>query len=309
MFKYIIKRILLIIPVVIGITLFIYLLLDLAPGDPVSMILGTDATPEQVAQVRSELGLDQNVFVRYINYMTSAVKGDLGNSWINSQPVLEEFLQRFPNTLALAFSALAITIMFGLSFGTIAAVRQNRPIDGITLILALLFASMPTFWFGLMMQLLFALKLNWFPAMGVGTVKHLVLPAFALSLGTMANQVRMTRSSILDVINMNYVRTARSKGAGEFQVVLRHVIRNALMPVVTNWGLTFATAFGGTIISETVFSIPGISSLLINAVKVRDVPVVMGTVIIVAIIVAVINLLIDIIYAFIDPRVKLGYVS
>ena len=182
MFKYIIKRILLIIPVVIGITLFIYLLLDLAPGDPVSMILGTDATPEQVAQVRSELGLDQNVFVRYINYMTSAVKGDLGNSWINSQPVLEEFLQRFPNTLALAFSALAITIMFGLSFGTIAAVRQNRPIDGITLILALLFASMPTFWFGLMMQLLFALKLNWFPAMGVGTVKHLVLPAFALSL-------------------------------------------------------------------------------------------------------------------------------
>ncbi|MCI8333180.1 MAG: ABC transporter permease [Lachnospiraceae bacterium] len=309
MFKYIIKRILLIIPVVIGITLFIYLLLDLAPGDPVSMILGTDATPEQVAQVRSELGLDQNVFVRYINYMTSAVKGDLGNSWINSQPVLEEFLQRFPNTLALAFSALAITIMFGLSFGTIAAVRQNRPIDGITLILALLFASMPTFWFGLMMQLLFALKLNWFPAMGVGTVKHLVLPAFALSLGTMANQVRMTRSSILDVINMNYVRTARSKGAGEFRVVLRHVIRNALMPVVTNWGLTFATAFGGTIISETVFSIPGISSLLINAVKVRDVPVVMGTVIIVAIIVAVINLLIDIIYAFIDPRVKLGYVS
>ncbi len=309
MFKYIIKRILLIIPVVIGITLFIYLLLDLAPGDPVSMILGTDATPEQVAQVRSELGLDQNVFVRYINYMTSAVKGDLGNSWINSQPVLEEFLQRFPNTLALAFSALAITIMFGLSFGTIAAVRQNRPIDGITLILALLFASMPTFWFGLMMQLLFALKLNWFPAMGVGTVKHLVLPAFALSLGTMANQVRMTRSSILDVINMNYVRTARSKGAGEFRVVLRHVIRNALMPVVTNWGLTFATAFGGTIISETVFSIPGISSLLINAVKVRDVPVVMGTVIIVAIIVAVINLLIDIIYAFIDPRVKLGYGS
>lgn len=309
MFKYIIKRILLIIPVVIGITLFIYLLLDLAPGDPVTMMLGTDATPEQVAQLRSELGLDQNVFVRYINYMSSAVRGDLGTSWVNSQPVLNEFLERFPNTLALAFSALAITIVFGLSFGTIAAVRQNKPIDGITLILALLFASMPTFWFGLMMQLFFALKLNWFPAMGVGSIKHLVLPAFALSLGTIANQVRMTRSSVLDVINMNYVRTARSKGAGEFKVVFRHVIRNALMPVVTNWGLTFATAFGGTIISETVFSIPGISSFLINAVKVRDVPVVMGTVIIVAIIVAVINLIIDFIYAFIDPRVKLGYVS
>lgn len=309
MIRYILKRIVLIIPVVIGITLFIYLLLDFAPGDPVSTILGTDATPEQVAEVRRELGLDQNVLVRYVTYMSSAVQGDLGTSWVNSRPVLNEFLERFPNTLALAFSALAITIVFGLSFGTIAAVRQNKPIDGITLILALLFASMPTFWFGLMMQLLFALKLNLFPAMGVGSIRHLVLPAFALSLGTIANQVRMTRSSVLDVINMNYVRTARSKGAGEFRVIFRHVLRNALMPVVTNWGLTFATAFGGTIISETIFSIPGISSFLINAVKVRDVPVVMGTVIIVAVIVAIINLIIDLIYALIDPRVKLGYVA
>lgn len=309
MIRYILKRLILIIPVVIGITLFIYLLLDFAPGDPVSMILGTDATPEQVAEVRRELGLDQNVLVRYVSYMSSALQGDLGTSWVNSRPVLDEFLERFPNTLALAFSALAITIVFGLSFGTIAAVRQNRPIDGITLILALLFASMPTFWFGLMMQLLFALKLNLFPAMGVGSIRHLVLPAFALSLGTIANQVRMTRSSVLDVINMNYVRTARSKGAGEFRVIFHHVLRNALMPVVTNWGLTFATAFGGTIISETIFSIPGISSFLINAVKVRDVPVVMGTVIIVAVIVAVINLIIDLIYALIDPRVKFGYVG
>ena len=309
MFKYIIKRILLIFPVVIGITLFIYLLMALAPGDPVSMILGTDATPEQIAEVRSQLGLDENVFVRYINYMSSALRGDLGNSWLNSKPVVNDFLERFPNTLALAFSSLSITIVFGLSLGTIAAVWQNKPIDGITLILALLFASMPTFWFGLMLQILFALKLNWFPAMGIGSIRHLVLPAFALSLGTIANQIRMTRSSMLDVINMDYVRTARSKGAGEFRVIFRHVVRNGLMPVVTNWGLTFATAFGGTIISETVFSIPGVSSFLINAVKVRDVPVVMGTVIIVSIIVAVINLIIDLIYAFIDPRVKLGYIS
>lgn len=273
------------------------------------MMLGTDASPEQVAQLRQELGLDQNVLVRYFHYMVSAVQGDFGVSWTNSQPVINEFLERFPNTLALAFSALAITIVFGLSFGTIAAVWQNKPIDGATLIAALLFASMPTFWFGLMLQLLFALKLGWFPAMGVGTIGHMVLPAVSLSLGTIANQIRMTRSSVLDVIDMNYVRTARAKGAGEFHVVFRHVIRNALMPVVTNWGLTFATAFGGTIISETVFSIPGISSFLINAVKVRDVPVVMGTVIIVAVIVAVINLFIDLVYAVIDPRVKLGYIS
>lgn len=309
MLKYILKRLLLIIPVVIGITLFIYLLLDIGMGDPTALILGPDASAEQVAALRAELGLDKSVFVRYFNYMYNAIQGDLGNSWYNSRPVIDEFLLRLPNTLALAFSALGITIVVGLTFGTLAAVRQNRPIDGITLIFALLFASMPSFWFGLILQIIFCLELQWLPPMGSGTFKHMILPATTLALGTIASQVRMTRSSILDVVNMNYIRTARAKGAGEFRVVFRHVIRNALMPVVTNWGLTFATAFGGTIISETVFSVPGISTFLINAVKVRDFPIVMGTVIIVSVIVALINLIIDIIYAFIDPRVKAGYVN
>lgn len=309
MLKYILKRLLLIIPVVIGITLLIYLLLDIGMGDPTALILGPDASAEQVAALRAELGLDKSVFVRYFNYMYNAIQGDLGNSWYNSRPVIDEFLLRLPNTLALAFSALGITIVVGLTFGTLAAVRQNRPIDGITLIFALLFASMPSFWFGLILQIIFCLELQWLPPMGSGTFKHMILPATTLALGTIASQVRMTRSSILDVVNMNYIRTARAKGAGEFRVVFRHVIRNALMPVVTNWGLTFATAFGGTIISETVFSVPGISTFLINAVKVRDIPIVMGTVIIVSVIVALINLIIDIIYAFIDPRVKAGYVN
>ena len=309
MLKYILKRLLLIIPVVIGITLFIYLLLDIGMGDPTALILGPDASAEQVAALRAELGLDKSVFVRYFNYMYNAIQGDLGNSWYNSRPVIDEFLLRLPNTLALAFSALGITIVVGLTFGTLAAVRQNRPIDGITLIFALLFASMPSFWFGLILQIIFCLELQWLPPMGSGTFKHMILPATTLALGTIASQVRMTRSSILDVVNMNYIRTARAKGAGEFRVVFRHVIRNALMPVVTNWGLTFASAFGGTIISETVFSVPGISTFLINAVKVRDIPIVMGTVIIVSVIVALINLIIDIIYAFIDPRVKAGYVN
>lgn len=309
MLKYILKRLLLIIPVVIGITLFIYLLLDIGMGDPTALILGPDASAEQVAALRAELGLDKSVFARYFNYMYNAIQGDLGNSWYNSRPVIDEFLLRLPNTLALAFSALGITIVIGLTFGTLAAIRQNRPIDGITLIFALLFASMPSFWFGLILQIIFCLELQWLPPMGSGTFKHMILPATTLALGTIASQVRMTRSSILDVVNMNYIRTARAKGAGEFRVVFRHVIRNALMPVVTNWGLTFATAFGGTIISETVFSVPGISTFLINAVKVRDIPIVMGTVIIVSVIVALINLIIDIIYAFIDPRVKAGYVN
>jgi peptide/nickel transport system permease protein len=160
-----------------------------------------------------------------------------------------------------------------------------------------------------MMQLLFALKLKWFPAMGVGTIKHMVLPAFALSLIGLASQIRMTRSSMLDVINMDYVRTARAKGAGEFRVITRHVIRNGLMPVVTNLGISFASALGGSIITETVFSVPGIASYIINAVKARDVPVVMGVVIFVAFFVAFVNLVVDLIYAFIDPRVKTGYLS
>ena len=234
MLKYILKRLLLIIPVVIGITLFIYLLLDIGMGDPTALILGPDASAEQVAALRAELGLDKSVFVRYFNYMYNAIQGDLGNSWYNSRPVIDEFLLRLPNTLALAFSALGITIVVGLTFGTLAAVRQNRPIDGITLIFALLFASMPSFWFGLILQIIFCLELQWLPPMGSGTFKHMILPATTLALGTIASQVRMTRSSILDVVNMNYIRTARAKGAGEFRVVFRHVIRNALMPVVTN---------------------------------------------------------------------------
>ncbi|GHV63736.1 peptide ABC transporter permease [Spirochaetia bacterium] len=309
MVKYILKRILLIFPVVIGITFFIYMVLALAPGDPVALILGPEATRDELEALRHEMGLDQNVIVRYLTYMKSVVQGDLGKSWLNAKPVMLEFRQRIPNTLALASSSLLITIVFGISFGIIAALQQNKPLDGLTLVFALVFASIPTFWCGLMMQLVFALKFKWFPAMGVGTLKHMVLPAAALSLIGLASQIRMTRSSMLDVINMDYVRTARAKGAGEFRVVTRHVIRNGLMPVVTNLGLSFASALGGSIITETVFSVPGIASFIINAVKARDVPVVMGVVIFVAFFVAFVNLIVDLIYAFIDPRVKTGYMS
>jgi peptide/nickel transport system permease protein len=309
MAKYIIRRILLIFPVIIGITLFIYLVLALAPGDPVSLMLGPDATPEQLQVKRIELGMDKNVFIRYLNYMKTVVQGDFGTSWISGKPVMLEFYQRVPHTLALACVTLMITVIMGIPSGVLAAVKQNRPIDTTTLVFALIFSSIPAFWLGMMIQILFALRLGWFPAMGAGTVRHVFLPALTLSLVNLAGQVRMTRSSMLDVINQDYVRTARAKGAGEWRVILGHVVRNGSLPVITNLGIAFTNAFGGAVVTEAVFSIPGIGSYMINAAKTRDIPIVMGIIIFVAIFVAVINLFVDLIYAIVDPRVKLGYMA
>jgi peptide/nickel transport system permease protein len=309
MLKYILKRITLIVPVIIGITLFIFLVLTFAPGDPVTLIMGPDATFDQLAAKRHELGLDQNVFLRYIRYMSEVIRGDLGTSWLSGKSVFLEFSQRVPNTFLLSLVTLVITTIFGISFGIIAAVQQNKPVDTITLIFALTFSSIPTFWFALMMQVVFALWLGWFPSMGVGSLRNFILPALTLSMVQVTNQLRMTRSSMLDVIGQDYVRTAQAKGATEFRVITRHVIRNGMLPVITNLGISFANTFGGAIVTETVFSIPGIGSYMINAAKTRDVPIVMGVIIFVAIFVAIINLIVDLVYAFIDPRVKLGYMS
>ncbi len=309
MAKYILKRLVLIVPVIIGITLFIYLVLSLAPGDPASLILGTEATIEDLEALRTELGLKQNVFVRYFRYMSNVIQGDFGNSWITGNSVISEFRQRVPNTFYLACMTLVITTIFGISFGIIAAVRQNKPIDIFTLAFALVFSSIPAFWFAMIMQVVFALNLGWLPAAGVSGFKSFILPALTLSACNVAGQIRMTRSSMLDVINQDFVRTAKAKGANRVHIITRHVIRNGLLPVITNIGITFAYTFGGAIVTESVFAIPGIGSYMINAAKTRDVPIVMGVIIFVAIFVAIVNLIIDLIYAFIDPRVKLGYMS
>jgi peptide/nickel transport system permease protein len=309
MFTYIVKRVVLIFPVVLGITLFIYLVLALAPGDPASLMLGPDATAEQLQAKRVELGMDKNVFVRYVNYITTVIQGDFGTSWITGKPVMLEFYQRVPHTLALACLTLVITVILGIPFGVLAAVKQNKPIDTVTLIFALVFSSIPAFWLGMLIQIIFALKLGWFPSMGAGSIRHIVLPAFTLSLVNLAGQVRMTRSSMLDVTNQDYIRTARAKGAGEWRIVIQHIVRNGSLPVITNLGIAFTYAFGGAVVTESVFSIPGIGSYMINAAKTRDIPIVMGIIIFVAIFVALVNLVVDIIYAFIDPRVKLGYMA
>ncbi|GHT70559.1 peptide ABC transporter permease [Spirochaetia bacterium] len=309
MLKYIVKRILLIFPVIIGLTLFIYLVLSLAPGDPVTLIMGQDATQEQLQAKRVELGMDKPVIVQYFNYMRTIATGDFGNSWVTGRPVMTEFQQRAPHTLSLAIVTLMITVIVGIPFGVLSAAKQNTPIDSATLVFALIFSSIPAFWLGMLIQILFALKLGWFPAMGAGSLRHVILPALTLSMVNLASQVRMTRSSMLDVINQDYVRTAKAKGADGFRIILRHVMRNGSLPVITSLGIAFANAFGGAVVTEAVFSIPGIGSYMINGAKTRDIPIVMGVIIFVAIFVALVNLVVDLIYAFVDPRVKLGYMA
>ena len=305
MLKCVLKRLLLLIPVVLGITFIIFVVLNLAPGDPAVQILGADATAEALAAKRAELGLDQPIVIQYIRYIAGVLQGDFGTSWLSGYEVLPEFLHRIPYTILLGSLSMFVSVIIGIPLGIIAAIRQYHFVDYASLALALVLFSLPSFWLAMMCQILFCLTLGWLPASGVGSLSHFVLPSITLGANILASQLRMTRTSMLDVIKQDYIRTARAKGADERRVVIHHVLRNGMLPVVTQVGISFASCMGGSVITETVFSIPGIGSLLINAVKGRDIPVVMGTLIFIAIFVGVINLIVDIIYAFIDPRVKL----
>ncbi len=305
MFRYIVKRILMLIPVVIGITLFIFVIMSLAPGDPARLILGPDATYEELVAKREELGLNDPVFVRYGAYIANLLRGNFGRSWYNDFDVLSEFAARLPYTFTLGLLALLISAGLGIPLGIISAVKQYGVVDYFTLVLAMFFSSIPAFLFGLIAQVWFALNLGWFPATGGESLWHFVLPSFTLASASLAGQVRLTRTSMLEVNKLDFVRTARSKGASERRVVLKHVLRNSLLPVITRIGQSFAMMIGGAIVTESVFSIPGVASLMINAVKVRDVPVVMGIIVVIAVFVGVVNLLVDLTYSIVDPRVKL----
>lgn len=306
MAKYIVKRLLMLIFVVVGVTFLIFTILCASTSNPGLMILGMDASKEEVDAKNVELGWDKPIIVRYVNYMTDAVQGDFGTSWRQGYEVKGEFLSRLPTTLQLGILSLFLSTIIGVPLGVIAAVRQYHIVDYITLAGAMILSSVPAFWLGLILQMCFCLNISIFPAISDGSFYSLILPAICLCAATMAAQVRMTRSSMLDVIKQEYIRTARAKGATEKRVVIRHVVRNGLLPVITGIGMGFATLIGGSVVIETVFSVPGTGMLLINAVKTRDIPVVMGSIIFISLFVGVVNLLVDIIYAFVDPRVKFG---
>ena len=304
MLKYTLKRILMLIPTVIGITLFIYLIMSLVPGDPVELLLPQEATFEQKEALRAEMGLDKPVLVQYVNYMWNVVQGDFGVSWFTQQPVMAEIRSRMPYTLTLGVLSTLIATIISIPLGTLTAVKHNSLIDYVVTFLCLLFSAMPGFWLGILLQIYLSLQTGWFPAYGVKTIRHFVLPVIAACAASVGTNIRSTRTWVLDVIRSDFVRTARAKGASEVVVILKHALRNALLPIITGLGAAFAGVLGGSVVIETVFAIPGISSYLTSAVKTRDMPIIMGCILVISVFVGIVNLLVDLTYSVIDPRVK-----
>lgn len=303
MYQYVIRRLLLTIPVVIGVSIIVFGIIRLLPGDPAQALAGVQATPEYVEQVRERYGLDEPVHVQYWSFVTSLVQGDLGQSTFSKRPVTTELSERFPRTFLLASVALFIATVVGVSAGIISATRRNSIFDNVSMFVALVGVAAPVFWLALMLQLLFSVQLGWLPATGMGSVAHLVLPSITLGMASAALMARITRSSMLDVLRQDFITTARAKGLAERVVIYKHALKNALIPVVTVLGLQFGILLGGAVLTETVFAWPGVGRLLVDSILRRDYPVVQGTVMLLAFLFVIINLVVDIIYAFLDPRI------
>lgn len=305
MLKFTLKRLASLVLVLIGVSFLVFMLLSLTPGDPVRMMLGESATPEAQEALREEMGLNDPLLVQYGRYMKNIiVHQDLGQSYTTQRPVLGEILNVFPNTVALAVAAMVIAIILGIFLGIISAVKQNSLLDNIVMVLALIGTSAPIFWIGILMILLFSVHLGWLPPSGFGSFKQLIMPALALGMQSTAVVARMTRSSMLEVIRQDFVKTARAKGQKEIIVVVKHVFRNALIPIITVVGLQFGTLLGGAMLTEIVFSIPGVGRLMIEAIKQRDFPIVQGSVLFVAACFSLVNLAVDLLYAVVDPKVS-----
>ena len=307
MLKYVLKRLIYMIPVVLGISFVIFAIISLTPGDPAQLIIGADAAPELLEAKREELGLNDNFFVRYFKYIGGVLTGDFGKSYRTSLPCLDEFAIRLPNTLKLALGGIGLSVLIGVPLGLASAVKQYTFIDYFARTFALLLTAVPAFWLGLLLLLYFVLNLGWFPATGANSWKNFVLPIITLAASATATQTRTTRGSMLEVIRADYVRTARAKGVPERKILWKHVVRNGILPVITIAGMNIGVQMGGTVVIENVFGIPGMGSLMINSVRTKDANTVVGAIILVAIFIGLCNLLVDIIYAFVDPRIKAQY--
>jgi len=297
------------IPVILGVIVLIFLILHFSPGDPARMLLGDSATEETVNALRKQLGLNDPVFLQFFRYLGGVFSGDFGTSYTSRAPVLDAILTRYPATLTLAGLSVVIMIVIGIPTGIISATRQYSFMDRFSTSVALVGVSMPTFWIGMLLVLLFSLKLGWFPVSGFYGPKYWILPAFSIGINSAAIIMRMTRSSMLEVIRSDYIRTARSKGQSERKIVWHHALKNALVPIITIVGVQLGLQLGGAMVTESVFSIPGLGSYMLTAIKTRDYPVVQGGVIFIALTFSFVNLLVDIIYAFVDPRIKAQYRS
>lgn len=303
MSAFIIKRVLLVIPVLIGVSIVAFLMSHLVPGDPVTVMLGERATAEDAVRLREELGFNDPLYVQYWAYVKGALQGDLGTSIRSGQPVLEEIRDRFPSTLQLTVSAIVLASAVGMTFGVAAAIATRKWVDGAIMAVALLGISVPTFWSGILFILLFGLKLEWLPIVGTGP-SALVMPTIVLAAPAAAVLARMTRSTMLEVLGVDFVRSARAKGLKERSVIVRHVLRNALIPVITIIGLQFGGLLAGSVIVESVFTRPGLGRYTVTAIQARDFPQIQGIVLVVATIYVFVNLGVDLLYAAIDPRIR-----
>jgi len=301
---YIVRRLILLLPVLLGVSLVSFGLLQLVPGDPALILAGEEATEEVLARIRHEYGLNQPLPVQFLAYLRHAVTGDLGISIQSRQPVAVLLGQRFPFTLKLAFLAIVVSATLGVVAGVIAATRRNSTLDLAALLGSLVGISLPIFWLGLLAILVFAVKLRWLPAGGTGTLAHLILPALVLGAASSAVIARTTRASMLEVLRQDYVRTARAKGVDERLVIYRHALKNAMIPILTVFGLEFGYNLGGAVLTETVFSLPGVGRLIVEGIFARDYPVVQGALLLVATTFVLVNLLTDVAYAFFDPRIR-----
>ena len=334
MLKYILKRILMVIPVLLGVTVIIFLITRVLAPDPAPVVLGEHATAEAMVQWRADNGLDSPIWLQYVNFIVGAVQGNLGTSYYTHQPVTAEIAARFPATAELAICAIIVASIVGVALGVLAAVKKNKAADNISMFVALIGVSMPIFWSGILLILLFSGILHWLPSSGrispllqpsgrtgffiidtivqgnwvaLGDVLvHLILPTLALSLYSMAIITRMTRSSMLETLNADYIRTARARGPVRWPVNIKHALRNAMLPESTVIGLQFGSLLGGALLTETVFAWPGIGKFAVDCVLKSDFPVVQGIVLLVAVIFVVMNLVVDIVYAYLDPRIKYG---
>lgn len=307
MLKYVIRRFIQTIPVIIGVTFLVFLLMFLIPGDPAQIMAGEAARPEQVEQMRERLGLNDPVLVQYGKYVGNLLQGDLGNSIRSNRAVSDEIQTRFWTTVQLAFYSTILSVFIGLIAGIISAVRHYTLSDVAIMIIALFSLSMPNFWLGLMMIQFFSSSLGWFPPSGWGADwKQMVMPVLALGTGGAAIIARMTRSSMLEVVTQDYIRTARAKGVSERLVIYKHALKNALIPVVTVVGLEFGGLLGGAVLTETVFAINGMGRLIIQSINARDFPVVQGTILVLALLFVVVNLLVDISYRYLNKRIDLN---
>ena len=307
MFRYVVKRILMMIPVIIGVSFLVFFIMDLAPGDAADFKAPEGATAEDMAVLRHELGLDRPLIVRYVVYMKGMLTGDLGTSYVTKTDVFQTYMQKLPATIRLAFASILISVALSVPLGIYSATRQGSVQDNVSGMLAIFGMSMPNFWLGLLLIIVFSLYLGWFPSGGDQSFRSIVLPAVTIGTGLMATLMRTTRSAMLDILNQDYLRTARAKGLREKTVLLSHALRNAWIPIVTIIGSQMAGVLGGSVLTETVFAWPGVGRLIVDSLTMRDTPLVTGGVIMTTILISIVMLAVDLLYAVVDPKIRLQY--